>query len=135
VGGDSPGKTELARGILLRSDIFVEFPPQTRIEGEIQQLPADFPVTELWEVVTGRRPGRASADELTLWDSVGFAVEDWSVLRHVRDDVTAKEPGLLQHLDLVAEPEDPKDLYALVRGARTTAPAHQGARVPVADPA
>ena len=40
VGGDCPGKTELHRDILLRSDIFVEFPPQTRIEGEIQQLDA-----------------------------------------------------------------------------------------------
>ena len=33
IGGDCPGKTELHRDILLRSDIFVEFPPQTRIEG------------------------------------------------------------------------------------------------------
>jgi ornithine cyclodeaminase len=49
VGGDSPGKTELARDILLRAEIFVEFPPQTRIEGEIQQLDPDHPVTELWE--------------------------------------------------------------------------------------
>jgi ornithine cyclodeaminase len=37
-GRRQPGKTELARDILLRADIFVEFPPQTRIEGEIQQL-------------------------------------------------------------------------------------------------
>ncbi|MCU0912790.1 MAG: ornithine cyclodeaminase, partial [Rhodobacteraceae bacterium] len=36
VGGDCPGKTELHRDILARSAIFVEYPPQTRIEGEIQ---------------------------------------------------------------------------------------------------
>jgi len=42
VGGDCPGKTELNKDILLRSDIFVEYPPQTRIEGEIQQLDADY---------------------------------------------------------------------------------------------
>src|SRR5690606_18869570 len=53
VGGDCPGKTELHRDILLRSDIFVEYPPQTRIEGEIQQLDADHPVTELWRVILG----------------------------------------------------------------------------------
>ncbi len=135
IGGDCPGKTELDVAVVERASVFVEYAPQTRIEGEIQQLPADFPVTELWEVVTGRKPGRVSADEVTLWDSVGFAVEDWSVLRHVRADVAASDPGLLQHLDLVAEPADPKDLYALVRGAQTTAPAHRGARVPVADPA
>jgi ornithine cyclodeaminase len=33
VGGDCPGKTEMHKDILLRSDIFVEYPPQTRIEG------------------------------------------------------------------------------------------------------
>ncbi len=31
IGGDWPGQTELAAGILSRSDVFVEFPPQTRI--------------------------------------------------------------------------------------------------------
>ena len=58
VGGDCPGKTELHRDILLRSAIFVEYPPQTRIEGEIQQLAPDHPVTELWQVIAGQAPGR-----------------------------------------------------------------------------
>src|ERR1700678_935171 len=53
IGGDAPGKTELHRDILLRSDIFVEYPPQTRIEGEIQQLDANHPVTELWRGMRG----------------------------------------------------------------------------------
>ena len=59
IGGDCPGKTELHKDILLRSEIFVEYPPQTRIEGEIQQLDADHPVTELWQVITGRAQGPA----------------------------------------------------------------------------
>lgn len=59
VGGDCPGKTELHRDILLRSDIFVEFPPQTRIEGEIQQLDPDHPVTELWQVIAAETPSRS----------------------------------------------------------------------------
>ncbi len=64
VGGDCPGKTELHKDILLRSGIFVEYPPQTRVEGEIQQLPADHPVTELWEVIAGQDQGahRCAAD-------------------------------------------------------------------------
>ncbi len=49
IGGDCPGKTELAPAILSRADIFVEYPEQTRIEGEIQQLDPDHPVTELWQ--------------------------------------------------------------------------------------
>ena len=61
VGGDCPGKTELHRDILLRSEIFVEYPAQTRIEGEIQQLDDDHPVTELWQVITGAHHGRTDA--------------------------------------------------------------------------
>jgi len=81
IGGDCPGKTELHRDILLRSDIFVEFPPQTRIEGEIQQLPDDYPVQQLWKVITGQTAGRRSEAQITLFDSVGFAIEDFSSLR------------------------------------------------------
>jgi ornithine cyclodeaminase len=63
VGGDCPGKTELHADILKRAGIFVEYPPQTRIEGEIQQLAADYPVTELWQVIAGApRAGAIAAD-------------------------------------------------------------------------
>ncbi|MGB1426611.1 MAG: ornithine cyclodeaminase, partial [Paracoccaceae bacterium] len=85
IGGDCPGKTELHRDILLRSDIFVEFPPQTRIEGEIQQLPDDYPVQQLWKVIMGQTAGRSSEAQITLFDSVGFAIEDFSSLRYIRD--------------------------------------------------
>ena len=85
VGGDCPGKTELARDILLRAEIFVEYAPQTRLEGEIRQFDADYPVTELWEVVAGRKPGRRSRRAITIFDAVGFAIEDFSVLRLLRD--------------------------------------------------
>ncbi len=43
IGGDCPGKTELAPAILHRSSIFMEYPEQTRMEGEIQQLDPDNP--------------------------------------------------------------------------------------------
>jgi ornithine cyclodeaminase len=116
VGGDSPGKTELAREILLRSDIFVEFPPQTRIEGEIQQLDPDYPVTELWEVIAGRKEGRKGASAITLFDSVGFAIEDFSALTYVREK--AKETGLFDLLDMVADPDDPRDLFGMLMRAK-----------------
>ena len=112
IGGDCPGKTELAPGILLRSEIFVEYPPQTRIEGEIQQLAADHPVTELWRVIAGEAPGRRDDAEITLFDSVGFAIEDFSALRYVRDKLAAT--GLYENLDLLADPDDPRDLYGML---------------------
>ena len=112
VGGDCPGKTELHRDILLRSSIFVEYPPQTRIEGEIQQLPADYPVTELWQVMTGKATGRTSESQITLFDSVGFAIEDFSALRYVRDKLA--ETGLYEELDLLADPDEPRDLFGML---------------------
>ena len=116
VGGDCPGKTELHKDILLRSGIFVEYPPQTRIEGEIQQLDADYPVTELWQVITGQAEGRKDARQITLFDSVGFAVEDFSALRYVHSRL--KTAGLFQDLDMIADPDDPRDLFGMVLRAK-----------------
>ncbi len=119
VGGDCPGKTELHRDILLRSRIFVEYPPQTRIEGEIQQLDPDHPVTELWQVMTGALPGRQSLRDITLFDSVGFAVEDFSALRYIHDCLDTlpySEP-----LDMIADPDDPRDLYGMLLRAKAKA--------------
>ena len=117
VGGDCPGKTELHCDILLRSEIFVEYPPQTRVEGEIQQLAPDHPVTELWQVITGAVPGRTEARQITLFDSVGFAVEDFSALRYVLHKI--KETGLYDNLDMIADPDDPRDLFGmLLRAAK-----------------
>lgn len=112
VGGDCPGKTELHRDILLKSEIFVEFPPQTRVEGEIQQLDADYPVTELWQVIAGQKQGRTSEKQITLFDSVGFAIEDFSMLRMVRDLVQGT--AFYSDIDLIAEPADPRDLFGLL---------------------
>ena len=115
IGGDCPGKTELAAEILHRSDIFVEFPPQTRIEGEIQQLPQDHPVTELWQVITGQAKGRTSDKQITLFDSVGFAIEDFSALRYVREHI--KGTDFFQNLDMIADPDDPRDLFGMLKRA------------------
>jgi len=115
IGGDCPGKTELAPAILQRSSIFVEYPEQTRIEGEIQQLAPDHPVTELWQVMTGQAEGRRSASQITLFDSVGFAIEDFSALRYVRDHIGGTDYFL--ELDLLADPDDPRDLYGMLKRA------------------
>jgi len=116
IGGDCPGKTELAPAILHRSSIFVEYPAQTRVEGEIQQLDEDHPVTELWQVIRGEAEGRVSARQITLFDSVGFAIEDFSALRYVRDRLEGTE--LFDRLDMLADPDDPRDLFGMLERAR-----------------
>ena len=113
VGGDCPGKTELHGDILLRADarVIVEYTPQSRIEGEIQQLPADFAVTEIADVLLGTAVGRSSDADVTIFDSVGFALEDYSALRYLHQLVQGQNP---RQIDLVPALDDPKDLFGLV---------------------
>ncbi|MCB8820374.1 ornithine cyclodeaminase [Microvirga rosea] len=120
VGGDCPGKTELHPDILRRSDIFVEYPPQTRIEGEIQQLLPDHPVTELWQVIAEKATGRRDARQITLFDSVGFAIEDFSALRYVKRQIA--RTGLYEELDLLADPDEPRDLFGMLLRAQAATP-------------
>jgi ornithine cyclodeaminase len=120
IGGDCPGKTELDAGLLQRAAVVaVELPEQTRIEGEIQQMSADFPVTELWRIIVGDRPGRTHQEELTIFDSVGFAIEDFAALRYLQETLAGTD--YLEDIDLVAAPTDPKDLFSLVAGVEASA--------------
>jgi ornithine cyclodeaminase len=121
IGGDCPDKTELDAELLERAAVFVEFAEQTRVEGEIQQLAADFPVIEFWEVLSGRAAGRTSPDQLTIFDSVGFAIEDFSALRYLRDAVDGTT--YFDEVDLVAAPADPKNLFGLLGRAAVPIPA------------
>jgi ornithine cyclodeaminase len=127
VGGDCPGKTELAADILGRSDarVVVEFEPQSRVEGEVQQMPADFPVIEFADVLAGRAAGRDHDGEVTIFDSVGFALEDFSALRYVHA-LHREQRGTRATIDLVPTLDNPKDLFALLgaQPARARAAAH-----------
>jgi ornithine cyclodeaminase len=118
VGGDCPGKTELHVDILRRPDarIVVEYEPQSRIEGEIQQLSRDFPVIEFADMVNGVRQGRGCATEITVFDSVGFALEDYSALRFLHE-LIRERPELCRQIDLVPDLDDPKDLFGGTLGA------------------
>lgn len=120
VGGDCPGKTELHRDILLRASIFVEYPPQTRVEGEIQQLPADHPVTEISAVMSGEAAGRVDDHVITLFDSVGFATEDFSALRYVYDKLRSTDR--FERLDLLADPDEPRDLFGMLLRRQAASP-------------
>jgi ornithine cyclodeaminase len=111
IGGDCPGKTELEKSILMKADIFVEYLEQTMIEGEIQQLSPDHPITELWQVFTGEKQGRVNDRQITIFDSVGFAIEDFSAMRVLQD--MTNETDYTEDLDLLALPENPKDLFGL----------------------
>lgn len=122
VGGDCPGKTELHADVLRAGRVFVEYEPQTRIEGDIQEMPEDFPVVDLWQVLAGSAPGRENADQITIFDSVGFALEDYPTLRYVHAQAEALELGM--GVELVPWNErngdnDPKDLFRYTRSRKS----------------
>ena len=115
VGGDCPGKTELHADVLKNGKVFCEFEPQSRIEGDMQQMPADFAVTELWQVLSGKAEGRTSDAQVTVFDSVGFALEDYSALRFMRD--VAIELNMGETMSLIPVMSNPKNLFGFIADA------------------
>ena len=117
IGGDCPGKTELHRDVVSRaprSSSSTRRRPASKAKSSSSA--ADFPVTELWQVLAGTAQGRTSRDEVTLFDSVGFAIEDFSTLRFVRDLTRTDR----RDIDLVPDLADPKDLFSLLAPSVTT---------------
>ena len=116
LGGDCPGKTELDKNILFRGKVVVEYTEQSMIEGEIQSLTPDEVKqvlhAEVWEIISGLKKGRESADEITIYDSVGFAIEDFSALRLTLD--LAEKYNIGQEIEMVPPIKDPKDLFSVL---------------------
>ncbi|MGH8559777.1 MAG: ornithine cyclodeaminase [Methylococcales bacterium] len=112
LGGDCPGKTEIDPELLGKSKLVVEFLDQTSHEGEIQNLENPLVYAELWELVSGHKPGRETEYEITLFDSVGFALEDFAMLKLIYD--LADEMDLGRKIDLIPEPGDPKNLFGIL---------------------
>ncbi len=112
VGGDCPGKTELHADVLRMPGVrvVVEYEPQSRVEGEIQQMEAGFPVTEFAALVGGTASGRVDPSDITIFDSVGFALQDYSALRFLHQ-LLREERGSPRQIDLVPQLRDPKDLF------------------------
>jgi ornithine cyclodeaminase len=67
----------------------------------------------MWKVINGQAIGRRDTGQITLFDSVGFAIEDFSALRYIRSKLTGT--GLYQDLDMIADPDDPRDLFGMLQ--------------------
>lgn len=75
VGATRPEWRELDDETLRRARIFVDSrEAATRESGDV--IAAGQVLTEIGEVIAGTRPGRTTADDITLFKSVGIAVED-----------------------------------------------------------
>jgi len=82
VGADSQGKQEIEPALVASSTLVVDVLEQCAEIGELQHALAASLLTreqvhaELADVIVGRRPGRSRADEITMFDSSGTALQD-----------------------------------------------------------
>jgi alanine dehydrogenase len=90
LGADAHGKAEVEPAALARCRLFCDEWEQASGGGELSG-PAERgevtreQVTQLGEVLSGAAPGRASADEITLFDSTGLAIQDLGIATAVLD--------------------------------------------------
>lgn len=109
VGGDSPRKTELEKELVLRSKLTVDFIDQATYEGEAQQVSKNKIYAHLGEIVAGIKQGR-TGNEITIFDSVGFAMEDLITYQLVYE--LAMKENIGKRIKIVAKPKYPKNLYS-----------------------
>jgi len=95
VGADAPGKEELEPAVLDLARVVVDDLEQSSHGGEIN-VPLSsglFKKEQIWatlgQVITGTRPGRDSADRITVFDSTGLAIEDLAAARLAYDRAVA----------------------------------------------
>ena len=116
LGGDTIGKTELELTLLKRARIIVEYLEQSVVEGEIQRLSEvevnKYVVGHLHELLQGDIQARQSSQDITIFDSVGIALEDFSVLKLI--DRLSDQYSIGANLNLVPELDNAKDLISLI---------------------
>jgi ornithine cyclodeaminase len=116
LGGDCPGKTELQKEILENSYVAVEFFDQSFIEGEIQVFDEEkarsIVDAHFYEIIRGDKVGRNNDDEITVFDSVGIALEDLSALSVIH--TLSEKYNIGEIYEMIPDIKDPKNLFGLL---------------------
>jgi alanine dehydrogenase len=86
MGADGPGKAEVATAELRRADLFCDDWEQASHGGELAAgveagVVTRNRVTELGRVLTGDADGRRSAEDITMFDSTGLAIQDLAIAK------------------------------------------------------
>jgi ornithine cyclodeaminase/alanine dehydrogenase-like protein (mu-crystallin family) len=86
MGADGPGKAEIAPGELARARVFCDDWEQASHGGELAAaveagVLGREDVTMLGDVLADAAPGRSSADEITVFDSTGLAIQDLAIAK------------------------------------------------------
>ena len=100
MGSDAEHKNEIAPAIIRMADLYVaDSSKQTRRLGELHHaidagvMAADAKITELGEIIAGKRHGRRSAGDITLADLTGTGVQDTAIATLARDRAQAAGAG------------------------------------------
>jgi alanine dehydrogenase len=89
IGADAKGKSELDPAILTKSKVVVDDVAQAAHSGEINVPMADglFKESDIYatlgQIVIGKRRGRTSKSEITVFDSTGLAIQDIAAATYI----------------------------------------------------
>jgi alanine dehydrogenase len=109
VGGSVANQIELQKSLLDKAKVIVDFRDQAIYEGESQQIAKEQIYADLSEIVKGNKVSGISEQDITVFDSVGFALEDLQAFKLVYD--LASSEGVGKIVDIAARPSFSKNLY------------------------
>jgi alanine dehydrogenase len=103
MGTDTKGKQEVEADLLAAATVFTDEPAQSISIGEAQHAVAagligEGDITRIGAVINGDHPGRASAEEITLFDGTGVGLQDLAVSARLVD--LARDKGVAIEVDL-----------------------------------
>jgi ornithine cyclodeaminase/alanine dehydrogenase-like protein (mu-crystallin family) len=99
VGADSPEKNEIAPELMAAARIVADAAAQCEVMGDLRHaraagaIDAERPIPELGDILVGGAPGRADAEEITLFDSTGTALQDAASAAIVYEHAVARGAG------------------------------------------
>jgi ornithine cyclodeaminase len=100
IGSHAPAMRELDNTTIKRSRVIVDLRSAALAEAGDLMIPikegaitADHISGELGEVILGKVPGRRSSDEITMFKSVGLAIQDVAVAMRVYQIAQEREIG------------------------------------------
>jgi alanine dehydrogenase len=100
VGADNPEKQELDPALMAKSKIVADILEQCAVMGDLHHAIAAGAVTradvhaELGEIVAGKKPGRESDQEITIFDSTGMALQDVAIAAFLYEKAQRQGSGV-----------------------------------------
>ncbi|HPT37534.1 MAG TPA: alanine dehydrogenase [Methanothrix sp.] len=100
IGADARGKQELQSALTKRAKVFVDDMAQAVHSGEVNVpiseglLLPDEIFAQLGEVLAGKRPGRESDEEITIFDSTGLGIQDVATGHAVYEKAKKRGAGM-----------------------------------------